>query len=1322
MTMEIDTTLDSYKQSDTVASFREDQAAMFYYYDEALFHPPLGENATFLAEMRALRAAAAAAGTLNAAPAIPSPNAPRSSLDAALMNPTAGLGGGGGADELHVLVRASDDAGDVFAPDISRATCELKRAIERDAMYAGEVCERAGRGRDGPCHSTFSAFDVRTAYRMIGLGGAFDGFVALATSLASFEESGGGGAGNETVADALRRARDACAAGERGEVDAGEVLCASTPSLGCDAAACAGDELGAKACVVGGGLIDACAWLDASAVTPADVRALAAFPTTPLDAGECGALASASGGDEMRAALRVGAVAIRWARAGERRMASFAMPWRLLASDTFGETVGRDVSDVSDADALRSDVTRLVFRLRGKDLSQKVSAATKWAMHDVGPNVIETWRARSGDGGRVVAAASWRQTWAFRELGLATLWEDLRWAIGSGALTFAFVWWHTSSLFLTVGGMAAVCSSLIAAQFVYVYVVGVTWVGLLSFIGIFLILGIGVDDVFIILEFWRQAADEHGDGTDATRGEDATGALGDNALVNRMTWTVRKSQYVVTMTSLTTAMAFAINLSSQIAPIRLFGAFMTALVACNYWLVCTSFPALLVLRHRWGPRTRRAARRALAGVARGWRRATRRRRRRRDAPREEASASTAAEADAAAAVVERAHGLPPATVVARRRSSYGHVYAVAHRRRPSGGFGGGGGARGAHHRRFHSTVPCAFHPDDGGVFSPKKPSFSSVGAVGATASERKAASRTTRRTVSLGGGATGIAGRDSKHDFFFDALASPDSAMDIYEYFKDVAGTSSSDDAADEYPDFVTAAGSVADADERRAARRRLLPCCGAGSDPDSNRKGDCVDRAIHRLADFVVAARWPIVIVAVALFVGAAVLASRIEPSPQTGFTIFPEDHNVQRYARWSSLFGFASYEEAVRVRFVWGLEDAPDSYASAEEMESESRHPFAPKRLAIAAKMAASEFETPGALNKREQDPTLDAGFDVEPEASQAWLLSFCDALRRSEETSARLADPSVGANVDCFIEDVNARVVALSGGGAALPLPRDAFRAALATYELDDARAYARQIRWFRKNETENGHVASVSIHAVLRASALRTSAETLTREAAFWERWFRAALETAPVGLRGGFQTSETWIRVSTEREVVTAAWSALAFSLAFAFGVLYGASRSARLAALATVSVGHVATTFLAFAVLRGWSVGVVEAVCTMVLVGLSLDYILHVAGAYVRIEDGCMKTRARGALTAVTRSVASGCSTTVGAALFLLGCTVTFFTKFGLFITWTLTAALVQACVVFPATCAVCGPEGRKVGGGGGGRRARGGGGKRERRRATLMT
>ena len=103
----------------------------------------------------------------------------------------------------------------------------------------------------------------------------------------------------------------------------------------------------------------------------------------------------------------------------------------------------------------------------------------------------------------------------------------------------------------------------------------------------------------------------------------------------------------------------------------------------------------------------------------------------------------------------------------------------------------------------------------------------------------------------------------------------------------------------------------------------------------------------------------------------------------------------------------------------------------------------------------------------------------------------------------------------------------------------------------------------------------------------------------------------------------------------------------------------------------------------------------IEAVCTMVLVGLSLDYVLHVAGAYVRTSgaDG-RRERAKGAVRAVGLSVVSGASTTVGAAAFLLGCTLTFFTKFGLFVAWTLTSSLVQAVVVFPAM-APCGFGGR---------------------------
>ena len=84
----------------------------------------------------------------------------------------------------------------------------------------------------------------------------------------------------------------------------------------------------------------------------------------------------------------------------------------------------------------------------------------------------------------------------------------------------------------------------------------------------------------------------------------------------------------------------------------------------------------------------------------------------------------------------------------------------------------------------------------------------------------------------------------------------------------------------------------------------------------------------------------------------------------------------------------------------------------------------------------------------------------------------------------------------------------------------------------------------------------------------------------------------------------------------------------------------------------------------------------------------------------MRTPPGRRGDRARGALHAVGTSVVSGASTTVGANLFLLGCTVTFFFKFGLFIAVTLSASLVHAIVVFPAVCAAFGPEGRAGRGG----------------------
>ena len=64
-------------------------------------------------------------------------------------------------------------------------------------------------------------------------------------------------------------------------------------------------------------------------------------------------------------------------------------------------------------------------------------------MHVAGPDIIEPWRALAPDG-TLVATASWRQLWAFKEIGKATLWADVRWALGSFAITAALVWLNTA--------------------------------------------------------------------------------------------------------------------------------------------------------------------------------------------------------------------------------------------------------------------------------------------------------------------------------------------------------------------------------------------------------------------------------------------------------------------------------------------------------------------------------------------------------------------------------------------------------------------------------------------------------------------------------------------------------------------------------------------------------------------------------------------------------------------------------------------------------------------------------------------------------------
>ena len=155
--------------------------------------------------------------------------------------------------------------------------------------------------------------------------------------------------------------------------------------------------------------------------------------------------------------------------------------------------------------------------------------------------------------------------------------------------------------------------------------------------------------------------------------------------------------------------------------------------------------------------------------------------------------------------------------------------------------------------------------------------------------------------------------------------------------------------------------------------------------------------------------------------------------------------------------------------------------------------------------------------------------------------------------------------------------------------------------------------------------------------------------LNAERVFWRDFFSNAMETAPRRIQNSaFVTSRSWALIDTESALTNSAWYGLVTSLVCScVVVLIASGGSWRLAALASGSVGTVAVSFVAFLVSAGWTVGIEESVCITVLVGLSLDYVLHVAGAFVKAPAlglGRLDNtqRARWALRSTGKSVFMG--------------------------------------------------------------------------------
>ena len=158
--------------------------------------------------------------------------------------------------------------------------------------------------------------------------------------------------------------------------------------------------------------------------------------------------------------------------------------------------------------------------------------------------------------------------------------SDLKLAIGSCVFIFLFMCFQTGSVTVTFLGILSVLSSFLLTNLIYRYVFQFIYFGFFHVIAIFLILGIGADDLFVFYDTWR-----------------LTGNKKYPSDAHRLSDCYRKAAKTTFVTSCTTMMAFLVSGLSPLLPVRTFGIFSGLLVVINYIWVIVYFPTIIILHH-----------------------------------------------------------------------------------------------------------------------------------------------------------------------------------------------------------------------------------------------------------------------------------------------------------------------------------------------------------------------------------------------------------------------------------------------------------------------------------------------------------------------------------------------------------------------------------------------------------------------------------------------------------------------------------------------------------------------------------------------------
>lgn len=235
--------------------------------------------------------------------------------------------------------------------------------------------------------------------------------------------------------------------------------------------------------------------------------------------------------------------------------------------------------------------------------------------------------------------------------------------------------------------------------------------------------------------------------------------------------------------------------------------------------------------------------------------------------------------------------------------------------------------------------------------------------------------------------------------------------------------------------------------------------------------------------------------------------------------------------------------------------------------------------------------------------------------------------------------------------------------------------------------DADASAQATGWkFTSGTTGNLKLAWVSFNATIPMQNTVEEANT------WYDRWeaFRKKYGES----LGGMQTTELYVFMVTQNEMVKAAIMGIFLSLFVAFLVMVLTTQNWWTSLLGLVNIVAISVVFLGVMPIIGWSLGESECIFLIAVVGLSVDYTVHLLHSYNHAEGTSREERSKHALAEMGISVTNSAITTLLASVILFGCGFYFFFQFGGFIFFVIGFSILMSITFLIPLVLVAGPEG----------------------------